>query len=328
MPTAAIAATKSCPEVFSRVGLWGLGLIVQKVEPETNENATNPHPRNRLYRFFQILDTPYQLAIDAPVGSLSNKFLGVRLRTGELTRGALYFAAMSLFFGFLDEQEQKKIEFSAEENAELLDQMILEDFRLVPLRIALQKNVITPEEARKRARLIQYQYYHYYEYIDKQYQRQSLEASDSVVLPWVQAMGVIPEGVMWEKLSKEQMRRIIDLNHLYFSEIRVLGEISGVSADGKLLVSSLRGPQVDQVLESIQSQEQTITHGLVKLYLQGHKGKTITLPTLKRFLIQDAWIRAIEHGEIAMDRDPAPIGKTLRRELVMELRTWQVSQTP
>lgn len=266
--------------------------------------------------FMSLLDGTYHLTVNKPLGWASEKAGFKRKRTTWLTEGLLFGLASAAAALALDEEKEKKLNRELAENGELIDQLIASDFRMEGIRLLLAQGKISQADARKMAYLLLEEYKQFYDRQDK-----SQPAQSKVDWEFIKKVGVLPHEIELESLPKDTQSKLADINHLLFVEYRIIAEVEGVSADGKLLVpSNLQSPNVRQVLDHIQGPDETFSKSLIQLYQSGHNGKTIDLSTLKRFLMYDAWVRAIDYGETVVGRDSAETALHLREAGIEDLR--------
>lgn len=276
------------------------------------------HPLQTPLYFWAGIEGTLHAVIDKPLGFATQHTIGVRLRTGFVSKAAIIEGLFLLYNLGLDEAEVANLDKSAEENATELDDEIKRDFRLEAERLHLEKGA-DPAETRKHAVYKKATFQKFYQYLDKEYSGKSLETSDEELWPSIEALGVIPQDPPPEKWTAEERRKIIDTNLMYLPELRVLNDLTGVTPEGKL-ISTTDSPDVPKVMARIQDPDDQFTKNLIHLYQKGHEGKTIELGTLKYHLMKEAWIRAVEHGEMAFGRQPGATGLALRKQALGEIR--------
>jgi len=274
--------------------------------------------------FMRILDGAYHAGVNKPVGWLSERMGMNRKRTTWLTEGLLLGLGGVGLSKLSDVDDAREREIEREKDG--LEALITHDFRFEGIRQSREMGKVTDQQAQRLAADLLDEYKKFYERSDNK--APAGEQSRKEDLQFIRLAGILPEGVDFAALPPPTQQKLADINHLLFTEYRVLAAVEGVDEKGQLRVSAeaAADPNVKSVLAHIQGPDETFSRNLLQLYQKGHNGKTIELKTLKRFLMYDAWVRAIDYGETVVGRDAGPTLLHLREEGVEDLRKYLVDK--
>jgi len=271
-------------------------------------------------RLVQLLDLTYNLSVNSPYGFVTSKFPRVgRQHTTLVTDLIVYYAAFRLLKWRLGKVEEARLEAAAEDESkfESIDHLIQYDYRFEAIRLAVE-NGLPIADARKQVLQLQTLLEGFYDSLDTKLTRPSIDA-DPAEQPLANLVGVYPKDFL--ALDEETRTFVLDTNHALLLEYQAIWSVEAVDKLGGL-VSPLKkaGNGYDEIFSAVEHPEEQFSKQLIELYQRGHQGKRISLPTLKRFLMIDAKIRAAEKIDFAISGQLTDEGRLMRQEAVADLK--------
>lgn len=273
-------------------------------------------------RLLQLLDMTYNLAVNTPYGFVTSKFPRIgRQHTTLVTDLILYSAGFAALKKRLTKAEEAKLESAAsdENNTEEIDHLIKYDYRFEAIRLAIENGMPMPE-ARKQVLQLQTLLEGFYDNLDSKLTRPDIHVDPSQQ-PLANLVGVYPTDFL--NLDEQTRTFILDANHALLLEYQAIWSAEAVGKSGEL-ISPLKKAATgyEEIFSALEHPDEQFSRQLIELYQRNQPGKRISLPTLKRFLMLDAKIRAAEKIQFAVSGQLSDEGKMLRQNVVSDLKTY------